>query len=57
MAAAEWKDISGNVFEMKRKNAEWWHRRKGEPEENWRKGHPPGFIQKAKVPLDQRRDG
>ncbi len=57
MASAEWKHPTGTVFEMKRVKGEWWHRRKGEPEEHWRRGHPPGFLPQPKGSPSKRREG
>ena len=50
----EWKDLSGKTYELKQDGGEWWYRVKGEDEDKWKKGHPPGWIEKSKIPLDQR---
>jgi hypothetical protein len=51
---AQWTDFSGRVFEIRQEVGEWWYRLKGEGDDEWKKGHPPGWIEKAKIPLDQR---
>lgn len=49
-----WQDKNGETWEIKIQNDQTWHRRQGEGDDNWRKGTPPGWMDKAKVPLDQR---
>ncbi len=50
----EWRDLSGKVYELKQEGGAWWYRVKGEGEDKWEKGQPPGWIEKSRIPLDQR---
>lgn len=49
-----WHDMKGVAWEIKIENDQTWHRRQGEGDDKWQKGTPPGWTNKAKIPLDQR---
>ena len=49
-----WTDLSGKKYELKQDEGEWWFRIQGESDDKWKKGHPPGWFEKGKAPLDQR---
>jgi len=52
--AAIWTDLKGQVWELKSDKGKSWHRRQGEGEDKWKEGPPPGWIEKSRIPLDQR---
>jgi hypothetical protein len=49
-----WTDPSGKKYELKHDEGEWWYRIQGEGNGKWKKGHPPGWFEKGRTPLDQR---
>lgn len=49
-----WLDHKGQAWEIKIEKGKYWHRRQAEGDDKWRNGTPPGWTEKAKIPLDQR---
>lgn len=49
-----WRDKNDVPWEIRIENDQTWHRRQGEGDDKWREGTPPGWTDKAKIPLDQR---
>jgi len=51
-----WRDKSGGVWEIKILRGQTLYRRQGEGDDKWRNGTPPGWTDKAKIPLDERSE-